>query len=403
VSMTASSRAERQIILLSAGTAGRRAAQREQAGRLLAEVDWPRLGQELRVRKLLPTLGPRILELSDRAANEGFASQVSDAVATGRRQGAFLQLVCARVMSMLAEAGIRSTPLKGPLLAEAIFGDPGQRLSGDVDLLVAPEQLHAAVEVVRSLGYDAPQNHVEPNGLPTLHFALTHPRGELPPVELHWRVHWYEEDFARERLLPPEGASLGDWHPARVDELAGLLLFYARDGFVDLRLAADLSGWWDKFGSEMHPGTLAALVRMYPSLARAVSVSATVAETVVGLPAAHIIGEAPAPGLRELIAIRLANPNPRSSQSQLYADIGLIDGLLAPPGGFGAFVRRQMLPPRGILAEHARNSARRRARSSVGRCLGMLARYGLTLTRLAHAPETCADPHGTAALAGPDH
>ena len=46
-----------------------------------------------------------------------------------------------------------------------------------------------AVEVVRTLGYAVPTDHVEQGGLPLLHFVLAHERGELPPVELHWRVH----------------------------------------------------------------------------------------------------------------------------------------------------------------------------------------------------------------------
>lgn len=52
---------------------------------------------------------------------------------------------------------------------------------------------------------------------------LVHERGELPLVELHWRMHWYEQDFARERLLPPAEDPMGDWRPAPVDELATLL------------------------------------------------------------------------------------------------------------------------------------------------------------------------------------
>src|SRR5205814_8803590 len=100
---------------------------------------------------------------------------------------------------------------------------------------VAPEHLKRAVEVVRELGYARPTDYVDSSGLPLLHFALVHERDELPPVELHWRIHWYETRFARERLLAPDGAP--DWRPAPVDELAALLLFYARDGFTGLRQA----------------------------------------------------------------------------------------------------------------------------------------------------------------------
>ena len=355
---------------------------------MMGEVDWPRLAETLRLRRLLPVLGPRILELAQRRADDDFATAVKQAVDAGRRHGAFLQLVSLRAIAMLADAGVRSIALKGPLFGEAVYGDPGRRPSSDIDLLVSPEQLRTAVEVIRGLGYGAPTDHVYDCGLPLLHFVLVHERGELPPIELHWRVHWYERSFARERLLPPVVDPLGQWRPAPADELAALLLFYARDGFVDLRLASDLSAWWDVYGAELPPAPLDELLRSYPALARVIPVAVTVAERMVGLPAAQIIGDMPKLGLRGSMAVRLANPHPHSSRPQLYADIGLIDGLLMPPGGFGAFVRRNVLPPPEVLDQQARHAARRRARSRLGRGAGMLGRYGLAIARLMRAPET---------------
>jgi hypothetical protein len=378
----ASSLTERQLILLSAGTTERRQQQQEHAGRLVVSQDWPRLTETLRLRKLLPVLGPRILELAKGSADDAFAEAVRESVEAGRRQGAFLQLISLRVTAMLAEAGIRSTPLKGPLLGEAIHGDPGRRLSTDIDLLVAPDQLEEAVEVVRRLGYGTPADHVYEHGLPLLHYVLLHERGELPSVELHWRVHWYERSFAPERLLAPSVDSAEDWQPARVDELAALLLFYARDGFVDLRLASDLSAWWDVYGTEVNPETMDDLLHAYPKLGRAIHTAVEAAEKTVGLPVGKIISDRHRLGLRGRIAARLANPNPDSSPAQIYADMGLIDGLLAPRGGFGGFVRRQVLPPSEVLDQHARYSERSRQRSMFGRGAGVLARYGLTMTRL---------------------
>jgi hypothetical protein len=380
------SRAERRIVLLSAGIASCRERLREDAGRAIEQVEWLRLAETLRLRRLLPTLGPRIVELAGSRTSEGFVEAVEQALTAGRRRGASLLLVSQRVTDTLAQAGIRSTPLKGPLLSEAIYGDLGRRLSGDLDLLVATEQLNSAVEVVRELGYAAPTDYVERSGLPLLHFVLVHEQHGLPPVELHWRVHCYEGDFARERLLPAPGQSPAGWRPAPADELIALLLFYARDGFVDLRLASDVSAWWDVRGRELQPGAVDQRLRTYPALARVVRAAVKVAERVVGLPAEQVIADVRAPGVRVRIATRLANPNPHSSQSQLYADIGLIDGLLAPPGGFRAFVRRQLLPPREVLAELDRRAPKRRARSSLRRSVGMLGRYGLTMTRLVLRP-----------------
>jgi hypothetical protein len=391
---TAPPRAERQLILLSAGTAGRRRALRELAGRLAAGVQWARLAETLHARKLLPTLGPRILELAQGRANAEFAAAVEQATATARRHGVLLQLATERMMSTLAVAGIRSSALKGPLLSEAIYGDPGRRLSRDIDLLVAPEQLGAAVGVVCGMGYDAPTDHVLESGLPLLHFALAHVHGELPPVELHWRVHWYERSFAVDRLLPPVGTPVKGWRPAPVDELVALLLFYARDGFIELRLAADLSAWWDARGAELEPGALEELLGVHPALAPAVAAAARVAEQVVGLPAAQLIRETPKPGLRGRAAMRLANPNPHAGQAQLNADMGLIDGLLAPSGDFGAFLRRQVLLPPEVLDKQADSASRRRLKALLGHNglqlarLGIVGRYGLALARTVRAPET---------------
>lgn len=356
------------------------------AERLIADVDWETLAGTLHLRRLLPTLGPRIVELAKGRAGDEFRVAVEHAVETGRRHGAFLQLVSLRAIAMLADAGIRSSALKGPLLGEAIYGDPGRRPSGDIDLLVAPEQLQAAVEVIRELGYDAPQDYVDAAGLPLLHLMLVHERGELPPVELHWRVHWYETRFARERLLSPAPDPRGEWRPALDSQLLALLLFYARDGFIDLRLASDLGAWWDVYGADLRSGVLDGLLDAYPALARVVPVAVRVAEKLVGLPSSNLIEEMPKFGLREGVALRLANPHPQASRAQLYADTGLIDGLLTPPGGFNKFLRRQVLPPPEVLAQQARQAARGRARSPLVRSAGILARYVLTMARLMRVP-----------------
>lgn len=384
----APSPAERQIILLSASTAARRRDTTRQFQKLIVECNWMQLTETLRWRRLLPALGPRIVELAGGAVSSAFAGSVEQALEAGRRQGAFLELIGSRIMAELSGSGIRSEPLKGPSLGEAIYGDVGRRLSTDIDLLVAPEQLQASVEVLRGLGYEAPRDHVDGSGLPLLHFALLHEQSELPPVELHWRIHWYERCFACERLLRPAAYASTDWHPALADELGALLLFYARDGFIDLRLAADLSAWWDACGADLPDGALDELLLAFPALARPILTAARVAEQVVGLPATRLFGNIPELDLRTRMVMRLANPHPNSSRSQLYADIGLIDGLLTPRGGYGAFVRRQIFPPREVLEQQARHGARKRRRSSLGRGTGVLARYGLTMTRLVRSPET---------------
>jgi len=376
------------LILLSAGTAERRDEAGERAAGLLARVDWQLLATRLRSQRLLPTLGPRILELAGGAAAEEFEIAVGEAIDATRRQDALLQLISARTMEALDDAGIRSAALKGPALGEALYGEAGRRLSSDIDLLVAPEHLDRAVKVVRGLGYARPVDHVDARGLPLLHFALVHERDELPPIELHWRVHWYETHFARERLLPPSGKGANGWRPAPADELAALLLFYARDGFTGLRQATDLGAWWDAFGAELDPGALAQSARAYPALAPALAAALTVAGRTVSFPAERALGEEVALGARGRIAARLANARPYDSEAQLFAEIGLIDGLLTPRQGLPAFFRRQVAPPAEVIREHAEKAHRGRVTSTVGYSLRVLGRYALAIARLLGFPKS---------------
>jgi hypothetical protein len=369
--------AEERAIVLAAGTAERRAAGLAADPDWAVALDWERFAARLRWRRLLPLLGPRLIELAGDRSDPGFAAAVAEALESGRRQSALIELISQRVVVSLGEAGIRAAPLKGPILSERLYGDAGRRLSSDIDLLVAPEQLGAAVAVARGLGYEAPRDPVGEDGMPRLHFALVHGRGELPPLELHWRIHWYEGEFAAQRLLPPALDPLSQWQPEPLDELIALLLYYARDGFLDARQPTDVGAWWDGHGAATAAGSLAARLRPFPALVPATRAAARACERLVGLPAAHLLGPAPRLGARGRLALRMANPNPTAPAPQLYADRGLVDGLLTPPGGLRAFVRRQLLPPRSVLDQQAEHGERERSRSALGRFLGVLGRYGL--------------------------
>ncbi len=180
----------------------------------------------------------------------------------------------------------------------------------------------------------------------------------------------------------------GEWRPAPVDQLIALLLYYARDGFVDLRLATDLGAWWDALARNCGRARSRSGCGVYPALARAVRAAIAVAERMVGLPGTQIIEGTPGLRVRNRVAVRLANPNPHASPSQIYADMGLIDGLLMPPRGQWAFLRRQVFLPREVLDLRASQVAQWQARSPLGHTVGVLARYAMTVTRLLRTPET---------------
>ncbi|MGZ4330333.1 MAG: hypothetical protein ACXVXL_20250 [Solirubrobacteraceae bacterium] len=68
----------------------------------------------------------------------------------------------------------------------------------------------------------------------------------MPRVELHWRVHWYEDRFAADALEPAERpVARAPLRMLPADGLATLTLIYARDGLSGLRTPADIAAWWD--------------------------------------------------------------------------------------------------------------------------------------------------------------
>jgi hypothetical protein len=363
-----------RLLHLCAGTAARRADCEPEIRELIDVADWELTARLLSARRLLTLLGPRLLELAGEACPESFASLVAEALDAGRRRSGFLEMIASRAIAALGDAGVRSTELKGPSLSLDLYGDPGRRLSNDIDLLVEPGELSRAVQALSGLGYAAPADHVGHDGLPLLHFAMRHDSGELPPVELHWRIHWYERRFAVERLLPPAGPAAPGWRPAAVDQLAALLLFYARDGFIDLRLATDIGALWDARSAELTGAQLTALRTGYPSLDAPLEVAVLVAERTVGLPAEQLVPRRALPP-RSRLALNLARPYPHVSEPQVYADIGLIDGLLTPWSGIGGFVTRQLILPLEVRREHARQAARDRVSSNFGHATRVLARY----------------------------
>lgn len=378
--------AEQELILLSAATRERREAQRERIEALVRTVEWLALTEQLAHARLLPTLGPRIAELAGDEAPAELGETARASVEACQRQDALLLLMGEQVIAALGARGIAAAALKGPGLGEELHGEAGRRLSSDIDLLVPAARLREAVAVAAELGYEQPTDPVEENGLPLLHFAMPH--GELPAVELHWRIHWYEDRFAEERLLPAAGAG-GGWRPEPVDRLVALLLYYARDGFTGMRQATDVAAWWDRFGDGLDGGELEARLDAYPQLRPAVSAAARVADRMVGLPSARLLNGSRL-GSRGRVAVALADPRPYATMQQLYAEIALIDGLLTPRGGFGAYLSRQIAPSTEVIQDHTDKGLGAHMTSRAGYAMRILGRCALALGRLLRIPGTAA-------------
>jgi len=374
--------AEARLARVSAGTAARRAATTKAADRLVDRIDWSALTAMLTARRLLPLLGERIMELAGDRVPESFVEATGAAIRAGAELDGLLELLAIQMLDALETAGIPSMLLKGPALGRALYGKPGRRPAADVDLLVRAEDLNAAVVVAGRLGYRDTELYRPGERLPLLHRRLVHRQPGLPVLELHWRVHWYEQLFSREMLLRSRPEGIIGTRAAPSDELTGLLLFYARDGFVDLRLACDVGAWWDALGAQLPPRAVAEQIARYPRLERVLVAATEVGDSVVGVPSVELLGEHQKLERRVRLATALANPDAEGDLTQHQSDALLIDLLLTPPGGQRANIKRQLLTPSGTQPGQ-RSPQRYGPWAAINHGLRLLRRYTLGLLRVA--------------------
>ena len=95
--------------------------------------------------------------------------------------------VLRQVLDAFEDAGILSVVLKGPLLIDRVYGDPGLRPMSDLDLLVPREQAIGAQRLLADLGFVvrmSPAVH-SPNNHHHLSPAMRHVNGVAVMVEVH--------------------------------------------------------------------------------------------------------------------------------------------------------------------------------------------------------------------------
>lgn len=317
----------------------------------LQQVDFDTLRSELERLKLLGLLGSRLL---DQAPSGSVAPEFADEVRRILRLGAFdsmrKQLITQRLWRELERAGIPALPLKGPFLSRRLHGDAAFRLSHDIDLLVARHHLRAAVDTIQGAGFVWRPGR----GSPVLHHLLESEDGV--PVELHWRVSWYEREYAEEAM----GRSfVADdvRRPASTDDLVILLLIHARDGLSGLRTAVDVAAWWELYPGAVSAAELEGLIAAHPALRRPLTASAVAVEEVLGVPIASTLLPAVSVERRTRAAVALADWLGAGSDASRDASTKVVDGLLTEWRDAGTYVRRAMFPR---LPGNPRSEAARR-------------------------------------------
>jgi hypothetical protein len=118
--------------------------------------------------------------------------ELSDRVEKNTRHALTLTGEVVRLFKLLLQSDIPLIPLKGPVLALQIYEDVGLRHAGDLDLLVLPQHVEEADQILCDEGYKRlnPDFSLTPRQLALFlrvgdHFMYYHD-GRQIKVELHW-------------------------------------------------------------------------------------------------------------------------------------------------------------------------------------------------------------------------
>jgi hypothetical protein len=152
------------------------------------------------------------------------------------------------VSHVLTERGVRSIVLKGPAIAEDIYGDVALRTSNDLDILVAYRDVPKAADLLTEMGYEQvgklPPNILGDQKWRSHHVEYRHPlKGTC--IEIHWRLHpgpgkepRFQELWERRRTSTRNGPSV---HLLSQEDLFVFLIGHgARHAWFRLRWLADI-------------------------------------------------------------------------------------------------------------------------------------------------------------------
>lgn len=324
----------RELVLIRQLAVG---ASPDRLAELADGVDFECLADRLTRLRLLGLLGGRLTADAAITVPDGFRAQVDWILRAGRDDALYKQMLTWKLLQALEEHGVPAMPLKGPFMAERLHGDAGVRLSHDIDLLVAATHMRQAIGVIEDQGYVRPRVSDE---LPRrVHHIFE--AADAPPIELHWRISWYESTYSR-GMLARAKHDLGVRQPTPADELISLLVFHARDGLVGLRYPVDVAAWWDRYCEEPDLGAAWQIVRAHPALERPFVAAALAVERVLGVPIASRVG---ATYRRSTLgAVSLLDWAEVRPPAQTDAAIKIADGLVTAPTALPGWVRRVLLP-----------------------------------------------------------
>jgi hypothetical protein len=157
-------------------------------------IDWSRFLEWVRRNRIAPLVYHNLEQTNCPAIPKAVVAQLRSEAAHNTRRVLMQIAEAGRISSLLADEGIRSMIIKGPLLSLLAFGDLSLRESQDIDLVVDSAHVMEAHRLIVQAGYCLIAPKVELT--PPRYQVYRRWRGQLGyylvssdvVLELHWRL-----------------------------------------------------------------------------------------------------------------------------------------------------------------------------------------------------------------------
>jgi putative nucleotidyltransferase-like protein len=120
---------------------------------LARPLQWPVVLERAYDHEVYPLLYRNLRELGFPGVPDAVQAELKRAFLANAIRNKLLAEELARLLGLLGKAGIPVIPLKGITLAESLYGDAASRVCADIDILVPPDKVAQALNLILAIGY----------------------------------------------------------------------------------------------------------------------------------------------------------------------------------------------------------------------------------------------------------
>ena len=218
---------EMQLLLLCAGCVNDDDGRKQGEALLQYSMDWDEFLQLTEWHRLVSQVTRRLRSWKWERFPEDIRRKLNSMAKDNALSSLALLAELSDILVLFNQNGVPVLTLKGPVMAQDLYGDPGVRHPGDLDILVPPDFVDQAGTLLENRGYHRtmPKCKLTPRQLAVFirreqHFGYSQP-ADGAKVELHWKLcaNPYllplnvDQAWNNRRYVPFAGASAATLNP----------------------------------------------------------------------------------------------------------------------------------------------------------------------------------------------